>query len=192
VSQHNPFNFSPKQLFNYNRGRSIRQVTMTRLDPLFYRPRAMRIVLQKFLVVIGLDDERVHFAQSFRQHFRGVTKIGDKSERAGAGMKSEPDGIDRVMRNGKGLHNDVADAELSAGMKDSPVSMFVQAAVLADGFSGQGIAIDWQREFAAKYLQSTNMVSVFVGEENAIQFVRCYAALLEAQDELARAQSAIN
>ena len=152
----------------------------------------MGVVLQKFFVVIGLDHERLYLAQSFDDHLGHVTEIGDKTEPTRTRVKGEPERIDRVMRNGERLHNDVADAELSAGMKDSPVSMFIQAATVADGFGGQGVAVDWHRELATKYLQSTNMVSVFVGEENAIQFVRCYAALLEAQDELARAQSAIN
>ena len=42
----------------------------------------MRIVLQKFFVVIGLDHERLHLAQSFDDQFGHVTEIGDESEAA--------------------------------------------------------------------------------------------------------------
>jgi hypothetical protein len=36
------------------------------------------------------------------------------------------------------------------------------------------------------------MIAVFVREQDTIQLIRCYAASLEAQDELARAQSSID
>ena len=42
----------------------------------------MRIVLQKFFVVIGLDHEHVHLAQALDQHLRRITEIGDETETA--------------------------------------------------------------------------------------------------------------
>ena len=42
----------------------------------------MRIVLQKFFVVIRLDHERVDVAQPLDHHLRRVTEIGNESERA--------------------------------------------------------------------------------------------------------------
>ncbi len=53
---------------------------MPRLDSLFYRPRPMRVVLQKFFVVISLDHERLHLPQPFHDHLGHVTEIGDKTE----------------------------------------------------------------------------------------------------------------
>ena len=42
----------------------------------------MRIVLQKFFVVIRLDDERVDLAQPFDQHLVAISEIGDETEPA--------------------------------------------------------------------------------------------------------------
>ena len=59
----------------------------------------MRIVLQKFFVVVRLDDDRPHFAQPLDNHLRRITEIGDETETARASLEGEPDRIDRVMRH---------------------------------------------------------------------------------------------
>ena len=79
----------------------------------------MRIVLQKFFVVIRFDHERVHLAQTLDQHLRRVTEIGDKAEAARTGMKGKADWIDRVMRHGKSLNRDIADRKFRTGRERS-------------------------------------------------------------------------
>src|SRR6476620_8158050 len=103
-------------------------MSVARLDPLFHRPRPMRIVLQKFFVVVRFDDERVYLAQTFHQHLRRAAEIGDIPETARCGMKSEAHGIDRVMRHGESLDSDVADGKFRAGAKEAPVAMTGQRA----------------------------------------------------------------
>src|SRR6266480_319803 len=95
-------------------------MTMTRLDSLLHRPRPMRVVLQKFFVVIGLDHERLHVAQSFDDHLGRVTKVSNEPETTATGVKSEPKRINSVVWYGKRLHGYVADRKLGAGRKDSP------------------------------------------------------------------------
>ncbi len=151
----------------------------------------MRIGLQKFLIMIGLDDERVHFAQSFDQHLGWITEIGDETEAAIAGVKGVTDGLDRIVRNGKILNENVADGELGTRAKNSPVFMGAEA----EATSGVGrlrIAVNWNGKFPAKYFESTNMVAVLMGEKQAIELLRGHAALFEPDDDLARAQSAID
>src|SRR5438552_18856323 len=101
-------------------------MTMARLDSLLHRPRPMRIVLQKFFVVIGLNHERLHLAQSFDDHLGRVTKIGDEPETTGTGVKSKPKRINRIVRHRKRLHGDVADRKLGASRKDSPVTVSLE------------------------------------------------------------------
>ena len=96
---------------------------MPRLNPLLHWPRPMRIVLQKFFVVIGFDHERLHFPQSFDQHFRRITEIGDEAETTRARVKGKAERIYRVMRYRERLHGDVANRERRAGPKNSPVTM---------------------------------------------------------------------
>ncbi len=43
----------------------------------------MRIVLQKFFVVIGLDHERVDVAQPFHHHLGRVTQISENPSALG-------------------------------------------------------------------------------------------------------------
>jgi hypothetical protein len=62
----------------------------------------------------------------------------------------------------------------------------------ADCFRRERIAIDRDLKFPAKHFETANMIAMFVGEENAIELLRGNSALREAQDKLARAQSAID
>ena len=45
-------------------------------------------------------------------------------ERARAGMKNEPDRLDRVVRNGESFDRDIADGKSGAGAENTPVAMF--------------------------------------------------------------------
>ena len=99
---------------------------MPRLDSLFHRPRPMRVVLQKFFVVIGLDYERLYLAQSFDDHLGHVTEIGDEPQAARTGVEGETERINRVVRDRKCLHCDVANRKLGTGRENSPVSMSLE------------------------------------------------------------------
>src|SRR6266576_702384 len=117
-------------------------MSMARHDPLFYRPRPIWISLQQFFVVVGFDDKRVRFTQTFDQHFGRVSEIGDKTERAVAGAKEKADRIHRIVRNGKWLNTDVADRKLRSGSKNPPIAMLIQRAIRSHRFGGQSIGIN--------------------------------------------------
>ena len=192
MSEHSALNFSRQQFLDHAcRGR-VRQMTMPRLDSLFHRPRAMRVVLQKFFVVIGLDHERLHLAQAFNNQFGHVPKIGDEAEAARSGVKNEPQRIDGVVRHGECLHCNVANGKFGTGLKDPPISTSFQETAATERVSGESITIDRQIKFAAENFKSADMISVFVREENAVELLWDYAALLETQRQLPRAQPAID
>ena len=151
----------------------------------------MRIVLQKFFVVICLDHERVDVAEPFDHHLGRVTQIGNEPERARAGVKRVSDRIDRIVRDGESLHGDIADRKIRAGLKQPPVPVPGQRAA-ANRFRGERVAINGDMKFPAKHFEAANVIAMFVGEENAIELVGSDAALGQAQDKLARAQAAIN
>ena len=109
-------------------------MTVPRLDSLFHRPRPMRVVLQEFFVVIGLNHEGLHLAQSFHDHFGDVTKIGDESKSTRASVKSEPQRIDGIVGDGKRLHGDVADRKLGASRKNPPVTVLFDNVVAPNCF----------------------------------------------------------
>jgi hypothetical protein len=61
----------------------------------------------------------------------------------------------------------------------------------AKGFSCKPITINRQIKFAAENFQTADVIGVFVRENHAIELLSRYTALLETQDNLSRAQSAI-
>ena len=124
MAEHDTFNFSRQQLLKDAGRGSIGKVAMSRHDPLLHRPGPMRIVLQKLFVVVRLDHERVDLAQPLHHHLRRITKIGNETEATIAGVKSVTDWLYGIVWDGKTLHQDIADGELGAGAKNSPVSVF--------------------------------------------------------------------
>ena len=85
----------------------------------------MGVVLQEFLIVVGLDHERVHLPQPLHDQFGHGTQIGDEAETARCRGKNKADRTDRIMRHWKRLHRNVAHGELGAGAKNSPVPMSI-------------------------------------------------------------------
>ncbi len=87
-----------------------------------------------------------------------------KPKAACAGVKREPQRIDRVVRHGKRLHRDVADRKLGAGRKDSPVPMLLERAVASHSFCRQRVAINRYIKFATENFKSANVIPVLVRE----------------------------
>jgi len=152
----------------------------------------MRIVLQKLLIVVGLDHKRMDFAQTLDHQLCRIPEVGDESQTARAGVESKANRIDCIMRHGKSLDANVADRKLRAGTKNPPVTMSIQAAITPARFRGERIGINWQVIFAAKNFQPANMITMLVGEQNAIELIWGDAALLEAEDNLPRAQPTVD
>lgn len=191
VTEHHAFEFPGKQLFDDCRGGGVREMTVARLNALLHGPRTMRIVLQKFFVMIRLDHEGMDLTQALDHHLRRVTEIGNKPERARAGVKRVSDRIDRIVRNGKGLNGDIADRKIRPGPKKPPVPMSGQCSA-TDRFGRERVAINRDMKFPAEHFETADMIAVLVGEKHAIELVGSDPALREAQDELARAQAAID
>ena len=191
MTEHDALEFSGEQLLDHGRRRCIRKMTVARLDPLLHRPGPMRIVLQKFFVVVRLDHERVDLAQPLDHHLCRVTKIGNEPKRARAGVKRVADRIDRIVRDGKSLNGDIADRKIRTGPKQPPVPVSGQGSA-ADRFRRERVAINRDMKFPAKHFEAANVIAMFVGEEDAIELVGSDSALGEAQDKLARAQSAVD
>src|SRR6266480_677076 len=126
MAEHDTLDFSRQQFLDDARRGRVREVPMTRLDSLFHRPRPTRIILQKFFVMIGFDHERLDLAQAFHNHFCRVAEIGDETETARARVTGKPKGIDSVVWHGECLHGHVADGELGARAKDSPVAILLE------------------------------------------------------------------
>ncbi len=180
MSEHHALDFSQEQFLDDVRCRYVREVTMTRLDSLFYWPRPMRIILQEFFVMIRFNDERLDLAQPFHNHFRRVAEIGDETETARARVTGKPKWIDSVVRHGEGLHGHVADGELGAGAKDSPVAMLLEQSVAPNCLRSKRVAINRHLQFATKNFESTNVIAMLVGKKDTIELAWRDPALRQA------------
>ena len=97
------------------------------------------------------------------------------------------------MRDRKSLNRDIANRKIRAGPKQPPVPVFgLEESAAPDRFRRERVAIDRDIKFPAKHFEPANMIAMFVGEEDAIELFGRDSALGEAQDELPRAQSAID
>ena len=96
------------------------------------------------------------------------------------------------MRNRKRLHSDVADREFGASPKNAPISMLLQPTTAAHRFGCLGIRVNRNIQFPAENFETANVVPMFVSKQNPVELLGQDAALLEAQYDLARAQSAVD
>src|SRR5438876_10972433 len=142
-------------------------MSMSRLDALFHRPGTVRVVLQKFFIVIGLDHQCLHMTQPFHDHFGNVTEIGNKSEAAGTGGKHEPERIYRVMWHGKRLYRHVADRKLRPSHKEPPIATSFHETAGPKRFGREPIAINRQIKFVAENFKTADVSGMFVGENHA-------------------------
>ena len=151
----------------------------------------MWIILQKFFVVVRFDNERVHPAQAFDQHFRSAAEVSNVTEAPRSGVKGEANRIDRVMRDGESLDRDIADGKFRAGAKEAPVAMTGERAA-ANRFRRKRVAIDRDLEFATEHFKPADMIAMFVCKQDAIELSGSNAAERQTHDELACAQPAID
>ena len=107
-------------------------------------------------------------------------------------MKHEPERIHGVVRHGERLHRDIADRKLSASREQSPVPTSLRETTGPKRLGRESIAVNRQIEFVAENFKTADVISVFVRENNAVELLRRNATLLQAQHDLARAQTAIN
>ena len=142
------------------------------LDALFHRPGPVRVILQKFFVVVGLDHEGLRLAQPFHDHFGDVTEIGNKSETAGTGGKDETERIDRVVRHRERLHCDVANRKFRAGRKKPPITASISETAGSKRFRREPIAVNRQIKFVAENFKAANVIRVLVGKNHTVELLR--------------------
>src|SRR5438874_3353824 len=106
-------------------------------------------------------------------------------------MESVANWFDGIVWDGKTLDQNITDSEFSAGAKDSPV--FVLAQPEATNSLGRlRVAVNWNGKLSAEHFQPANVIAMLMGEKQSIELLRGDATLLKPDDDLARAQSAID
>jgi hypothetical protein len=106
-------------------------------------------------------------------------------------MESVAYWLDRIVWDGKGLDQDIADREFRTGTKDSPVFVLAQAEA-TNGLGRLRVAINWNGKFPAKHFQPANVIAMLMCKKQTVELLGGNATLLKADDDLARAQSTID
>jgi hypothetical protein len=70
--------------------------------------------------------------------------------------------------------------------------MLIQRTTAAHRFGGLRIRVNRHVQFPAENFEAANVVPMFVREQNAVELLGQHAALLQPENDLARAQSAID
>ena len=106
-------------------------------------------------------------------------------------MESVADRLDGIVRDGKTLDQNIADSEFATGAKDAPVFVLAQPEA-TNGLGGLRIAVNWNGKLPAKHLQPANMIAMLMSKKQSIELLGRNATLLKPDDDLARAQSAVD
>jgi hypothetical protein len=106
-------------------------------------------------------------------------------------MESVAYWLDRIVWDGKGLDQYIADREFRTATKDSPVFVLAQAEA-TNGLGRLRVAINWNGKFPAKHFQPANVIAMLMCKKQTVELLGGDATLLKADDDLARAQSTID
>lgn len=149
----------------------IRKMAGARKHTLFHDPR-IRPDLEHVEIVIRFEQQAIRVTQMDLDQLRHVAEVGDQSHLRTIGAKREADGIRGVVRNGKGVHFDVADAKSLAGLD----AFDAAEALLKSVRKGAAKRVhrlfgDKERGFPqAEHLrQAVAMIEMLVGDKDAVE-----------------------
>ncbi len=105
-----------------------------------FRLQGRRGFLQHLQVVIGFQHQHVGGADAFEDQFGGVAEVGQKADVPAGRAQQKADRIGGVVRDGEGVHRDVADLKAARRGEDAAFKLALQLEL--DGFLGEPVAIN--------------------------------------------------
>ncbi|MGB7467646.1 MAG: hypothetical protein WBW14_32470 [Candidatus Acidiferrum sp.] len=174
--------------------RMIGKMAGARKDTLLNDPR-IGADLEHVEVVVGFEDETISFAKVDFDELRHVAKVGADGNLSAVGTKGEPDGIDGVVRNGEGVHVDVADAKTLAGLNG-----FDAAEALAESFGENALEnAHGGLSHVKRTLPQTEdlrktvaVIGVLVGDEDGVEMIEVRFDRGEASKSFAFTEASVN
>ena len=167
----------------------VREMPVLRADALLGRPRPARIGIEQFLVVVRLDEESVELAKPFGDAAGDMAHVRGKPEFFAAIADHETNRIDRIVLDREARDHCVADLKFASGFEDFPCAR-LEAGVV-EKFFRQGGRIDRYLVFSHKYLESFDVIAVFVGEQDAIKSGGIDTNRLHSGRQLSRAKTRV-
>ena len=161
---------SGDDLLNNPRGVLVREMAVPAQDALLDAPRPLGVFLKELQVVVGFQQQHVRGADAFHDEFCGVAEVGQKANVSRARADQEPNRIVCVMRDGESVHDDVSHFKRRASAEDPAIESGIE--LVLNGLLGETVAEDWNLKFRAQGCQTLNVITVFMGDENATQQLR--------------------
>ena len=177
-------------LCNGFRSCRVGEVAVTRLDALFDGPRALGVLLEEGLVVVGFDEQSVYAAHRLGDERGGMAEVGQEAEGVSPGANDKADRLDRIMRNEKRPDRDPFQGELRAAFKDLPPGEVGD--LLSQNGRGLPVAEDRGGMLLRPLSEALGVVSMLVGHEDRAEITRFDAAGGEAKGQLLGAQASID
>ena len=139
---------------------------------------------------IGFEHEHVRRADAFEHQLRHVAEVGGKTDVAGRRAQKITDGVLGVVRDGKGVHEQVADFKARASLKQPAIEFgfeleFKRLLCVA-------VAIDRNVQFGGDAGETLNVVAVLMRDQDGREIFRHPADFLEAFADLARAEPGVH
>ena len=171
-------------------GGFVGKMAVTTENALLETPRPARTILEHFHVVIGFKDEHVRRTNTLEDQFRHVAEVGGKTDVAGGRAQQITDGVLSVVRNGKGVHEQVADFKARTGVEELAVEFGLQ--LKFKRLLRRAVAINRDVQFGGDAGEALNVVAVLMRDQNGGEIFRHPADFLEAFADLARAEPGVH
>jgi hypothetical protein len=150
----------------------------------------VRAILEHFHIVIRFEHEHVGRPDSFEHQPGGMAEVGEKTEVTGAGANEKTDRILGVMRDAERFHQDIADLEAGSGLKHTALEPSLQ--LVFGGLTRGTIAINGDLELSLELHQTRHMIGVFMGYQDAAEFLGGPADSGESLSDLAEAEPGVD
>ena len=153
-------------------GGAVGKVPVRRHDALLDGKRALGVGLEQLLVVVGLDEETIHFGHMMEKGSRDMTEIGENADGKGLASNGETHRVDGIVRDGKSGHLEGLQRKRAAGGKQSPIRGRIALVMAAHLIRGQTRSVDWTTQGLEQNRQSARVVAMFVGQQDSGDLLR--------------------
>jgi hypothetical protein len=137
---------------------------------LFGAPRPPQIILEQLQIVIGLQHESVRRADPFDNQPRGMPQISQEPNVTRGRANQEPDRILRIVRDGKGLDQEIPHFEGGAGLEHAAREGHALRGL--NRFTRMPVAEQRDTQFTRDLRQTPNVVAVLVRHQDAVEGLR--------------------
>ncbi len=173
-------------------GGAVGKVAVRRHDALLDGKRAPGVGLEQLLVVVGFDEETIHFGHMMEKGSRDMTEIGENADGKGLASDSETHRVDGIVRDGKSGHLEGLQRKRAAGGEEPPIRGRIALVMTAHLIRGQTRGVDWTTQGLEQNRQSARVVAMFVGQQDGGDLLRIETRGAQSFQCFSGAESCIN